>query len=411
MSIMNDIVKRGKLKKIKKMIDLELLLKAVNATTKQAKRHGDELWDVCPDPKHKDSSPSWSINVNPDHDRFGTHNCFSCGYGGNFITLTRDKLKQSTGKDVDNKQAAEFIVNLFTLDSVDEDMIYDLILEEREQILHSDDDKDEGPKETELPDEYELITEATKRPLKYLTRPILEGGRGLSIDLIIGNHIGWCKNGLYHNRIIIPFMQEGILISFLARSILPPISTRKKNGEEYVICPKCNELNKYGAQSCDECDHNLTRYVVKKARARYPKGSTMEYMLWGFDELDENLDYVIPVEGAMDRLRLIELGYKNVLCLFGNKISEYQVKLLQKFEQKISRKLRVFLFPDADEGGDILIEYANSKIKYLFQVFVIELPWQPEPNVWLDPGNATNKQIRIAFNKAEKLYKVYSRKF
>jgi hypothetical protein len=410
MSIINQIVKRGKLKKIKKMIDMEALLKAINATTKSAQRHGDELWDLCPDPNHVDGSPSWSININPESDRFGTHNCFSCGYKGNFLTLTAHRLSHSSGKEVTTEQAAEFITNLFSLDGVDEDTIYDLVLEERAELLHPTEEEHKGPKENHLPEEFELIPkDEDNEYYSYLTRPISKGGRGLTDNLLNKYQIGCCDSGLYRKRIIIPFWQEGILISFLARSILPTMKSTKKNGDEFVICPECGKLNSYGYKECIKCDHDLTQYVVKKARARYPKGSTMEFMLWAFDDLDPELDYVILCEGAMDKLRLEKLGYKNVMCVFGNKVSDFQVELLLKFQERINKKLRVFTFPDADEGGDIFIEFANAKLKYQFPTWVVELPWQPDN--WLDPGSATPKQIRIAFNKAEKLHKVYARKF
>lgn len=409
MSIIEQIVKRGKLKKIKKMIDVEQLLKALNALdNKQTRRHGNEIWSLCPSPDHKDSSPSWSINVNPDSDRFGAHNCFSCGYRGNFLTLTKDKLSHSTGKEVSIEQASKFIIDLFTLDKIDEDSLYNLMLDEREQVLEVNEIEESTLSEKTLPKELEKISKGDAY-YNYLTRPIQKYGRGLKPDLIDYYHIGCCNSGLYHDRIIIPFYQEGILVSFLARSILPPISTQKKNGEEFVICPECRKRNTYKMKECIKCDHDLTRYVVKKARARYPKGSTMELMLWPYDEVDINLDYVILVEGATDKLRLETLGYKNVLCLFGNKVSDHQVLLLRKLQDKMNKKLRIFLFPDADDGGDILIDFANAKLKYEFITFVVELPWNEESP--LDPGSATASQIRAAFNKSEKLHKVHMKKF
>ncbi len=416
--MIHSIVKRGKLKKIKKMIDIKVLLKAINATTKSAKPYGSELWDVCPNPKHKDSSPSWSININPDDDKFGVHSCFSCGYRGNFITLTADKLTQSMGRKVDNKEALEFIVKLFTLDEVDEDALYGLILDERQQIREDLTKGPEGPKESQLPNDdktghFKLLKPCHKIYWNYLTKPLLEGGREIKPELIDKYGIGLCDDGLYRKRIIIPFYQKDVLISFLARSILPTIKSIKKGGDEFVICPECGKANMFTALECIKCDYVLTGYVVKKARSRYPKGSTMEFMLWSYDDLDDSLDYVIIVEGAMDKLRLESLCYKNVLCAFGNKISDFQVELLKEYEKRVientGKKLRIFLFPDADEGGDHFIEVANLKIKYTFQCFVVQLPWN-EKNP-LDPGSATPKQIRTAFNTCEKLYKVYMKKF
>lgn len=412
MNLIGDIVKRGKLNKIKKMIDIVELLQALGLKDRQGKQFGKEFWCLCPNPNHKDNSPSWSINIDPDDSRFGNHNCFSCGYTGNFITLTRDRLSYTTNKEVTNAQALEFIINLFTLNSIDEDSLYDLILEEREQMFLGEEENVIKKSVIMLPAEFQQVKPKDKVYYNYLTGDIRSGGRGIKPELLNKYNIGFCSKGLYTNRVIIPFVQKGELISFVARSIFPTISTKKKNGDEFKICPECGKLNQMRAVECLKCDHDIGSYVPKKARSRYPKGSKMEIMLWALDEIDYSIDYVILVEGAMDKLRLESLGYKNVMCLFGDKISDTQVKLLLEIQERmlkeIKKKLRIFLFPDADKGGDILIGFANTKIKYLFDVLVVELPWIDEDP--LDPGNATLKQIKIAFNKVEKLYKVCIRK-
>lgn len=48
-----------------------------------------EAWALCPSPKHRDSDPSWSINLDT-----GDHFCFSCGWGGNFLWLTMCVLQE-----------------------------------------------------------------------------------------------------------------------------------------------------------------------------------------------------------------------------------------------------------------------------------------------------------------------------
>jgi Toprim-like/CHC2 zinc finger len=46
---------------------------------------GDEAHALCPNPKHADSSPSWSCNLES-----GANHCWSCGYGGSFTRLVAD---------------------------------------------------------------------------------------------------------------------------------------------------------------------------------------------------------------------------------------------------------------------------------------------------------------------------------
>lgn len=41
-----------------------------------------EAWAICPNPRHDERDASWSINLDT-----GSHNCFSCGWGGNYLYL------------------------------------------------------------------------------------------------------------------------------------------------------------------------------------------------------------------------------------------------------------------------------------------------------------------------------------
>lgn len=45
---------------------------------------GDEATACCPNPKHRDHSPSWSINLDT-----GKHNCFACNFSGPLVRLVR----------------------------------------------------------------------------------------------------------------------------------------------------------------------------------------------------------------------------------------------------------------------------------------------------------------------------------
>lgn len=45
---------------------------------------GDEATALCPNPRHRDRHPSWSVNLDT-----GSHNCFSCGYRGPLVRLVK----------------------------------------------------------------------------------------------------------------------------------------------------------------------------------------------------------------------------------------------------------------------------------------------------------------------------------
>jgi DNA primase len=63
---------------------------------------GDEAWALCPNPKHEDRSASWSINLTT-----GEHNCFSCGWGGNYLYLVCKA--NDWWKDEDVERAVEWV--------------------------------------------------------------------------------------------------------------------------------------------------------------------------------------------------------------------------------------------------------------------------------------------------------------
>ena len=66
-------------------MDLESILSSVGIPP--IKITSKEMWALCPNPKHNDHRPSWSIN------RFTyRHNCFSCGFKGGLTELLEERL-------------------------------------------------------------------------------------------------------------------------------------------------------------------------------------------------------------------------------------------------------------------------------------------------------------------------------
>lgn len=61
--------------------DILLTLPELGMEVEKVTKKG-EAWAICPNPKHPDRDASWSINLDS-----GQHNCFSCGWGGNFFML------------------------------------------------------------------------------------------------------------------------------------------------------------------------------------------------------------------------------------------------------------------------------------------------------------------------------------
>lgn len=81
-----------------------------------ANENGDEILALCPGHElrtgKQDNSPSWSINTSS-----GLHNCFSCGYKGNLLTLIAEqKDLYSESNMLDIKSAASWVKNNSSLD-------------------------------------------------------------------------------------------------------------------------------------------------------------------------------------------------------------------------------------------------------------------------------------------------------
>lgn len=65
----------------------------------QAKRRGRELEALCPNPEHKDRSPSWRIRDEPGATRHGMHHCWPCGFGGTIVDLVQKVLGIAEWRD------------------------------------------------------------------------------------------------------------------------------------------------------------------------------------------------------------------------------------------------------------------------------------------------------------------------
>jgi hypothetical protein len=81
-----------------------------------ANENNDEIQALCPGHElrtgKQDNSPSWSINTSS-----GLHNCFSCGYKGNLLTLIaeqKDLYNETNALDI--KSAASWVKNNSSLD-------------------------------------------------------------------------------------------------------------------------------------------------------------------------------------------------------------------------------------------------------------------------------------------------------
>lgn len=67
-------------------VDIERLLHRLGI---EAKKKAKEWEALCPNPEHKDRSPSWRIRDDPGATRHGYHHCWPCGFGGGLLSLVQ----------------------------------------------------------------------------------------------------------------------------------------------------------------------------------------------------------------------------------------------------------------------------------------------------------------------------------
>jgi DNA primase len=77
-----DVSRRG--------VDVGRLLESLNI---DARKRGDQWFALCPNPEHDDHKPTtWSMRDEPGSPKHALHGCWSCGYRGDAIGLTKDRL-------------------------------------------------------------------------------------------------------------------------------------------------------------------------------------------------------------------------------------------------------------------------------------------------------------------------------
>jgi hypothetical protein len=110
---------------------------------------------------------------------------------------------------------------------------------------------------------------------------------------------------------------------------------------------------------------------IKKPRYRNDKGAKFSNLLFGYDEINENTNTLILVEGLIDKITL-----DNILCLdeqdeikccatFGKKISQFQIlKMLSKNLKKIILIFDDDAIPEMKKYGSILSNFFQVEMTY-----------------------------------------------
>jgi DNA primase len=262
-------------------------------------RDNNEVLANCP--FHKDVHPSFVVNLQK-----GLYFCFSCGSKGRLINF-----------GIEN--------NTVTFED-----FRSIIIEDKNIFI----------KQIPLPKDYIKISTHPKyygrdaeKFIDYLVN------RSIGLDIIEQYNIGYCLNGYYKNRIIIP-LDNG----FVARSLHSDIKGKLLYGKDY------------------------RKYL-------YPLGFRKSECLFN---LDNSANVIVLVEGVMDALKLVSMEMDkfigNPVAILGSELSDYQYDLLCTTKTK-----NIILCFDGDEAGRKCTELATEKLSGSFYVNRITLPEGKDP--------------------------------
>ena len=199
-----------------------------------------------------------------------------------------------------------------------------------------------------LPEEFIPIQEATgKKGLKAINYIL---NRGISIEQAIKQNVGYCAEGKYRNRLIMPDYEDGKLVYWQSRTWLrQPTDPVKKRMYRKVLNP------------------SLTKEQIDEGILAVDKSE----VVGNIDSVTEN-GIAILVEGKFDQYTLGDIG----ACLHGKHMSDSQyIKLIQRKDS--IETIVVCLDGDAFKQGIVTADRLN---KHYSEVLICRLPEDADPN-------------------------------
>jgi DNA primase len=169
--------------------------------------------------------------------------------------------------------------------------------------------------------------------------------RELPVDRVVEFGLGYCRNGVYGGRVVIPVFWDNVLVNWVARTILPVASGGKK-----VLTPPYNNQSKYL--------YNLDK-------------------LWGKET-------IVLVEGPFDMLKIPDLA----VASFGKRLHDAQFLLLKKSGAK-----HIVVCYDNDAKKETY--NTAKKLSEMFRVSVVDMPTGE------DPGSLNPVYTRALINDAK----------
>lgn len=294
-----DRTKIARLERAVRLGDVRRILKDLHIPFEE--RKFNDLWFKCVSPTHKDKDPSAHICADRNHHKHGIYNCFGCRDSGNIIMLVRDWLGLTFWE----------AVNWVETRTYPEDNVQPV----RQSIKI---------KIPTLPPNYEFYDERELWNPPYLEYLF---NRGITWEQIVKHRIGYCDQGRYSRRIIIPVLLNGMLQTWIGRHIW--------DGKRVTSCR----------------NGNVGLFASELANPQ--KGPA------------------ILSEGWADALAIERLDFPNSMALQTNTILPEQFEFIKRFKFTI-------LVPDGDDGGKRLIDSIAPYINQ-HEFFIAEITPEEDP--------------------------------
>lgn len=273
--------------------------------------------------------------VNIDNKKYICHNCQSAGTIVTFIA----EYNHITWRDALNVYREFEGYEIQLPDDIEEEIYSKLI-----QIPEVKVEKYVHP----LPEEFTLIEhahgKAGEHAVKYLK------SRGITLSMAERYYIGYCAEGKYANRIIMPDFEDGDLVYWQARTWEPtPKSPVARRMFRKVLNP------------------SLTREQVEQGIIDISKSEVISNI-----DLIKDQGVGVLCEGKMDAYTLLDYGG----CLHGKSMSDTQFLKIVTNKDKIDT---IYVMMDGDAFRSTLT-IAERLSRYMDNVYVCKIPEDKDPN-------------------------------
>lgn len=280
-----------------------------------------------------------SLNYNVDKNIF---RCLSCDCHGDVIDFIKIK------NNINFKEAVNFLIDFVGVFELCEDEEY--LMKKLNVKKYKKQNMIVNPIEIDLPSDFEIdFNKANIDIQRYLVK------RKWNKSIVNQYMFGYCNKGYYKNRVIVPIIHFTKIVGFTARLVYGDVK------------------NKY----------------------LFPKYCDTTKLIWGlFDEYNKNKP--IFTEGIFDAIRLRSYGY-NAFSILTNHLSDVQIKMIEKYFNKV-----IYIIPDNDNGGKIMINNFLNKLVHKKIIYVIQIEKEG-----IDPDNCTKEEINRYYKKAKLITNLY----